>query len=61
MDSGNNFLTVTWSPPTDTGGLNIQSYDLRYIRSDALDKADDDWTERESIWTSGTWNTPFPD
>ena len=53
MDSGNNFLTVTWSPPTDTGGLNIQSYDLRYIRSDALDKADDDWTGRESIWTSG--------
>ena len=39
--------------PTDTGGLNIQSYDLRYIRSDALDKADDDWTGRESIWTSG--------
>ena len=50
---GDGTLAVSWSAPSDTGGSAITSYDLRYIRSDALDKADDSWTVRDSIWTSG--------
>ena len=50
---GDGALAVSWSAPSDTGGSAITSYDLRYIRSDALDKADDSWTVRDGIWTSG--------
>ena len=50
---GDETLTIAWSAPTDTGGSTIQGYDARYIRSDAPDKSDDDWTERDGIWTSG--------
>ena len=50
---GDGALAVSWSAPSDTGGSSITSYDLRYIRSDALDKADDRWTVRDGIWTSG--------
>ena len=50
---GDSTLAVSWSAPSDTGGSAITSYDLRYIRSDALDKANDSWTVRDSIWTSG--------
>ena len=50
---GDGALTVSWSAPSDTGGSAIASYDLRYIRSDALDRADDRWTVRDGIWTSG--------
>ena len=50
---GNYALSITWSAPSDTGGSAITSYDLRYIRSDATDKADDSWTVREGIWSSG--------
>ena len=50
---GDETLTIAWSAPTDTGGTTIQGYDARYIRSDAGDKSDANWTERDSIWTSG--------
>ena len=50
---GDGALAVSWSAPSDTGGTAITSYDARYIRSDAADKADDSWTERDGIWTSG--------
>ena len=38
-------LTVAWLAPSDIGGSAITSYDLRYIRSDATDKAAANWTE----------------
>ena len=51
---GDGALAVSWSAPSDSGGSTITSYDVRYIRSDALDKSDDaSWTERDGIWTSG--------
>ena len=51
---GDQALTVAWSAPDDTGGSPITDYDLRYIRSDAADKADDNnWTEHDSVWSSG--------
>ena len=50
---GDGALAVSWSAPSDSGGSTITSYDVRYIRSDAPDKADDNWTERDGIWTSG--------
>ena len=47
-------VDIKWSAPADDGGADITSYDLRYISSDATDKADDDnWTVLEGVWTSG--------
>ena len=48
---GDAILTVSWTAGSD-GGAEITSYDLRYIRNDAENKADTEWTE-VSIWTSG--------
>ena len=45
-------LTVSWTPPA--GGTAITSYDLRYIESDAADKAEANWTVEEGVWTVGT-------
>ena len=50
---GDGTLTIDWSAPSATGGDTITSYDLRYIRSDALDRADVNWTVNSSVWTSG--------
>ncbi len=47
-----NSLTVSWTAPADNGGSAIVAYDLRYIRSDATDKADANWTVEE-VWTTG--------
>ena len=43
---------MTWSPP-DVGTVGLQRYDVRYIRSDAADKADGNWTERLFAWRPG--------
>ncbi len=47
-------LTVTWSAPSSKGGSAITAYDLRYIRSDAPDKADANWTVVEDVWSAGS-------
>ena len=44
-------LTVAWSAPSQTAGLKVAVYDLRYIESDAPDKADANWTLIEDAWT----------
>ena len=46
-------MNISWSAPADDGGADITSYDLRYIISDATDKADGNWTEKDSVWSSG--------
>ena len=48
-----NALTVAWAAPANDGGAAISAYDLRYIRNDATDKADDHWTVEDDVWRSG--------
>ena len=48
---GNGALTVAWSAPANVGRSSISAHDLRYIRSDAMDKTDDNWTVSEDVWT----------
>ena len=47
-----NSLEIAWSAPADNGGSAIVAYDLRYIRNDATDKADANWTVEE-VWATG--------
>ena len=44
VTAGGGTLEVNWNAPTDTGETAITSYDLRYIREDATDKSDDNWS-----------------
>ena len=48
---GGGTLVVNWSAPTDIGETAITSYDLRYIREDATDKSDDNWSEVTGVGT----------
>ena len=50
---GDGALNVGWSDPATDGGAEVTGYDLRFIRSDAPDKADANWTGRSGIWSSG--------
>ena len=45
-------LSVAWTEPTQQGSSPIESYDIRYIKSDATDKTDSNWTERTGIWSA---------
>ena len=51
---GDRSVTIEWTAPSNATLGTITSYGLRYIRSDAPDKADARWTSVPSIWTSGT-------
>ena len=52
VKAGTNSLDITWIAPAEDGGVEIVAYDLRYIRNDAPDKADANWTVEE-VWTTG--------
>ena len=52
--AGDLSLTAEWSAPASDGGADITSYDVRHIRSDAADKADDHWTVMDDAWTSAS-------
>ena len=43
--AGMSTLTIGWAAPAETGSGAVTTYDLRYIRSSATDKSDDNWTE----------------
>ena len=51
---GTTSIVIAWTAPSDTGSAAIVAYDLRYVRSDAKDKSDSNWTEMEDIWSSGS-------
>ena len=46
-------LAVSWREPGYVGAGPITSYDVRYIREDAADKADPFWTPLTNAWTTG--------
>ena len=50
---GDAALAVSWSPPTNTGGEDPTSYDVRRIESSADETVDTNWTVLNRIWTSG--------
>ena len=53
-------LTVSWRAPSiEVGAEVILSYDLRYIRSDAPDKADANWTVLQDVPTTGSGTLSF--
>ncbi|WP_419863186.1 S8 family serine peptidase [Candidatus Poriferisodalis sp.] len=47
-------VTVSWDAPDHAGASPVTGYDLRWIRSDAADKADANWTVETDVWSSGT-------
>ena len=48
---GGGTLAVEWEAPTITGATAITSYDLRYIREDATDESDDNWSVETGVGT----------
>ena len=54
---GADSMTVAWSAPSRDGGSPITAYDLRYIRSDADETMESNWTVmtimEEAWWASG--------
>ena len=53
MTARGGWLLVEWSAPSSDGGSAITAYDVRYIETDATDKADANWTEMHDVWTTG--------
>ena len=48
---GGGTLAIEWEAPTDPGETAITSYDLRYIREDATDKSDGNWSVETGVGT----------
>ena len=48
---GGGTLEIEWKAPTDAGETAITSYDLRYIRDDATDKSDGNWSVETGVGT----------
>ena len=45
-------LGVSWRPPAEDGGADVSRYDLRYIPTEAMDKADANWPS-VAAWRTG--------
>lgn len=55
VTAGTGSLTLSWRvPPIETGTVVITGYDVRYIRSDAPDKAEASWTVLRYVRTTGS-------
>ena len=54
ITSGGQSMTVAWNAPTETGGAEVASYDLRYIEGESADKSDSNWTVTTGVWTGGS-------
>ena len=46
-------MTVAWSAPSHDGGFPVTAYDLRYIRTDADETVESNWTVLEEVWLAG--------
>ncbi len=53
---GGGTLEIDWKAPTETGETAITSYDLRYIRDNATDKSDDNWSVVTGVGTPSNRN-----
>ena len=53
ITSGDRSLAVVWTAPTDTGGENPTSYDMRRIKTIADETVGANWTVLNRIWTRG--------
>ena len=51
--AGDHSLTVTWRAPIEAGDSTPIAYGLRYIRTDADEAVEADWTLVETIWKFG--------
>ncbi len=54
-------LLVAWAPPLRSGGIDVSSYDVRYIRSSAADKTNANWNVRTGVVTSLDANFDDPE
>ncbi len=61
VTAGADSLTVVWSAPDNDGGATVTAYDVRYIETDATDKADGNWTVTDDAWTSGALSYSIAD
>ena len=51
--AGDQGVTVAWSAPVGVSEASITAYDVRYITTDATDKADANWIKVADAWTEG--------
>ena len=58
VTGGYRTIEVEWSAPASDGGSRIWSYSIGFIRSDAPDKADNNWYER--YFYAGPEDDPYP-
>ena len=50
---GASSLFIVWNAPSETGGLIITAYDLRYIETSDDETTDSNWTVVQDVWTTG--------
>ena len=49
---GEGYLTISWTAPDDTGRLDVESYDIRYIETATDETTESNWTVVEDVWTA---------
>ena len=57
VTAGAGYLTVSWTA-RDELGVEVASYDLRYIRTAADETVDSNWTVMESVWRASAGGNP---
>ena len=61
VSPGDRSIVIAWTAPTNASLGIVTAYDLRYIRSDATNRADGNWTVLSTVWTTGALAyTPQP-
>ncbi len=54
LSPGDRSIAIAWTAPTNADLGTVTAYDLRYIRADATNKADGNWTVVSAVWTAGS-------